>query len=202
LCSRAGKGTDHFATLGIERKFALDEAALKADYLRLMAAHHPDRHTRGSSVEQSGSADRSADVTRAFSVLSRRHSRAVHLLELLGVPLMEETNGAALLGPDFLSEVMEARFEVDGPDTTATRLKQLRKENEQLMRDIHVELAEAFARVGRVGDGFRSAVGDGSGGVSADLEAARVLTAKLGYLKRIDDVAADRLEREEERSAT
>jgi len=204
MCSENGAGTvtDHFATLGIQRAFVLDEAALRADYLRLMAAHHPDRHSLASSIEQAGSTDRSADVTRAFSTLSRRHSRAVHLLELLGAPLMEDTNGTALLGPDFLSEVMEARFEVDDPDTNVSRVKQLRTENEESMRAIHVDLEEAFARLSRAGDGLRAAGGDGVSGVSDELQAARVLTAKLGYLQRIDDVAADRLEREDEEWST
>jgi molecular chaperone HscB len=204
MCSHDGAGAvvDHFANLGIQRAFALDEAALRADYLRLMAAHHPDRHTRESSVEQAGSADRSADVTRAFSVLSRRHSRAVHLLELLGAPLIEETSGTALLGPEFLSDVMEARSEVDDPDTIADRLRQLRTENERSMRAIHVELEDAFARLTRAGDGLRAAADNGVNGISDELQAARVLTAKLGYLQRIDDVAADRLDREEERSAS
>jgi len=190
ICSKAGASTDHFAALGMQRAFEVSAPALKANYLRLMAEHHPDRHTLASVDNQADSADRSAAVTRAYSVLSEPHRRAVHLLELLGAPLLEETNGRALLGMDFLSEVMDARFEVEDADTTVERLKRLRVENSQAMEAMLGELRTAFARVTAIRDGEDS---------TAALEAAKVLTAKLGYLQKIDDVAADRLEREEER---
>ena len=183
--------TDHFAALGLPRTFEVDPSALRADYLRLMAEHHPDRHTLASDADQADSADRSAALTRAFSVVSAPHRRAVHLLELLGAPLMEETNGTALLGREFLSEVMDARFDVEDSDTTVERLKELRVENSQAMEAMHAELRAAFARV--------AASGRGSEDGTAALEAAKELTAKLGYLKKIDDVADDRLELEEER---
>ena len=199
LCSSSAAIPDHFAALGVGRSFSLDEAALKAGYLRLMAEHHPDRHTRGTATEQSGSADRSADVTRAFSVLTQPHRRAVHLLELLGAPLVEETNGTALLGVEFLSEIMDKRFEVDDPATTEDRLKELQEENNKAMQAILSDLDTAFSCVDVSGNRVQKNEGGANGSLPAKLEEARILTAKLGYLQRIHDVAIERLAEEEER---
>lgn len=186
VCSRTA--VDAFAELGAPRAFSVDEQSLKAEYRRLMAAHHPDRHTRSDDEERVEAAERSAAITRAYATLTRPHRRARHLLELLGAPLTEEQNGSVLLSDEFLSRVFSERFEVEDRDTPEERVAQLRDQNREAMNTMFRQLGVAF-------DGGDPVVGGGSGGSEAvDLEAARRLTAQLGYLLRLEEAAAERLE--------
>lgn len=102
--------------------------------------------------------------------------RATHLLELLGMPI-EETAGMELVGGEFLMEVMEVReeleelsqmqFEGAAEAGDSSRRAQLRQENDSRVAALTAELADAFGR--------------------PDLEQARMLTARLQYLQRIED---------------
>ena len=123
--------SDHFSLLSLQRRFDLDEAELQRTYKRLMAECHPDRFGQSSEAERAAAADRAAAITDAYSVLCRPYQRATHLLELLGAPLTEEdgtSGGAALLGPEFLMEVMELREELEARPA-APRLLELRDQN-------------------------------------------------------------------------
>ena len=124
--------SDHFSLLSLQRRFDLDEAELQRTYKRLMAECHPDRFGQSSEAERAAAADRAAAITDAYSVLCRPYQRATHLLELLGAPLTEEdgtSGGAALLGPEFLMEVMELREELEARPA-APRLLELRVRDE------------------------------------------------------------------------
>lgn len=165
---------DHFALLRVERRFDLDSGQLKGSYKGLMGDAHPDRHGRASAEEQQRVADHAASITDAYAVLREPHLRAVHLLELLGAPLDEETS-SDVLGAGFLMEVMEAREELEeaAGAEDAPRLQALRDANRDAVGALHAALGPAFA--------------------GGDLEQARALTARLQYLQRIEAEIRERL---------
>ena len=170
--------SDHFSLLSLQRRFDLDEAELQRTYKRLMAECHPDRFGQSSEAERAAAADRAAAITDAYSVLCRPYQRATHLLELLGAPLTEEdgtSGGAALLGPEFLMEVMELREELEARPA-APRLLELRDQNRGEAERLGADLAAAFA--------------------AAELDEARQLAAQLQYVQRVADEISEQLPHE------
>ena len=141
---------------------------------KFQADAHPDRQHHRSTEEQQQLADHASDITDAYAVLRAPHMRAVHLLELLGTPLDEDTS-SDVLGGEFLMDVMEVREELEEAGAEPSRLRTLREANQQSMDTLHAQLCQAF-------DDTR------------DLEAARALTARLQYLQRIDEEASSKLE--------
>ena len=168
----ARRGPDHFALLNAERRYDLCEQQLTRSYKLLMGEAHPDRHGNSSEAERLAAADHAAAITDAYSILRAPHQRAVHLLDLLGAPLDEETN-SDVLGPAFLMQVMEAREELEDAAADPTRLQALREANTAAVGALHGDLVAAFAGL--------------------DLERARALTAQLQYLQRIEEEIHERM---------
>lgn len=95
---------DPFDTLGLDRRFDLDDAQLHRHFLERSAASHPDRFT--DPIEQADAADRSAGINEAYRVLKDPEQRANALLRLLGGASKEDDKS---LPPDLLMEMMEVR---------------------------------------------------------------------------------------------
>ena len=133
----------------------------------MQADAHPDRHGHCSPEEQQRLADHASEITDAYAILRAPHRRAVHLLELHGVPLAEGTSGD-ILGPEFLMHVLEVREELEEAREQPPQLQALSAANEEAMSELHADLQAAFD-------------------VANDLDAARALTARLQYLQRIED---------------
>ena len=171
--SAAARVLDRFALLQTERRFDLNLQDLQRTYKALMADAHPDRHGHRSAEEQRQLADHASDITDAYAVLRAPHLRAVHLLELHGAPLNEDT-GSDVLGPDFLMQIMEVREELEEVGAEPPRLAALRETNQQAMDELHAQLHGAFD-------------------VKPDVETARALTARLQYLQRIEEEIHERM---------
>jgi molecular chaperone HscB len=131
---------DHFARLGLPRRFVVDAAALERAYLAHSRAVHPDYHAAGAAGELAASTELSAAVNEAYNTLREPFARADYLVRLLGGPPASQEKG---VDPAFLAEVMDLRERVDDADQhTAVR----------------AELAEQTAVFeARVADGFARA---------------------------------------------
>jgi len=80
---------DHFTLFGLERRFAIDEAALEKSYLDLSRLLHPDRQLAQRSDEslakrQQRALALSAAMNQAYGTLKDPTKRAEYLLKLLG----------------------------------------------------------------------------------------------------------------------
>jgi molecular chaperone HscB len=129
---------DSFEILGLPRKFTVSPTDLKQSYRALMTKYHPDKHSSGMSEEVQDMASR---ITNAFQVLKEPHTRATHLLELVGFPV-DETSQTDLVGMEFLMEVMELREDVDSTDPKY--LKPIWEETKARIASIVENLDEAF----------------------------------------------------------
>ena len=78
---------DSFRVMGLSRKFNMSQRELKQRYHKLMTEYHPDKHTNKSQTERDLMDEKAAIVTHAFQTLTQPHTRATHLLELLGNPV-------------------------------------------------------------------------------------------------------------------
>jgi len=74
--------TDCFALLQEPRRPWIDADALKARFLELSAAAHPDRVHGGTESERAEANARSAELNAAYNTLRETRDRLFHLLEL------------------------------------------------------------------------------------------------------------------------
>ncbi len=74
--------TDAFALLSEPRRPWLDAEALKARFLPLSAAVHPDRVHSASEAEKAAANTRYAELNAAYNMLREPRDRLLHLLEL------------------------------------------------------------------------------------------------------------------------
>jgi len=74
--------TDYFALLDEPRRPWLEPEALKAKFLNLAAAAHPDKQRGANEAEKNAANRRYAELNAAYQCLSETKSRLRHLLEL------------------------------------------------------------------------------------------------------------------------
>lgn len=129
---------DHFARLGLPRRFAVDPAELDRQYLVRSRAVHPDYHTGGASADAAASLELSAALNEAYNVLKDPFTRADYLLGLLGGPSAAEEKA---LDPAFLAEMMDLRERVEAVDPG------VRGELAEYDRGYAADVAAAFGRV-------------------------------------------------------
>ncbi|MCG3129365.1 MAG: Co-chaperone protein HscB [Phycisphaerae bacterium] len=139
-------GTDHFSLLGFPRVYALDEDRLAQDFRRLTAKVHPDRHARRSEDVRELATRLTADLNRAYAVVSDGARRADYLLELAGGPTASEERGVP---GDLLAEVMEVREALEqargvGDRRTIERLRQVNESKRRQTLDEIAALASAI----------------------------------------------------------
>lgn len=100
-------GADHFAAMGLPRRFGLDPAELDGRHKALTRQLHPDRFARAEPRERRISLERSTRVNDAWRTLRDDRSRAEYLLRLRGHDPVAE--GRAAPDPEFLEEQLEVR---------------------------------------------------------------------------------------------
>lgn len=130
--------SDDFSLMNLPRRFALDTAALDAQWKALQAQVHPDRHASEGAAAQRQAMQWAVRVNEAYQRLKDPMSRAAYLCELAGEAIDAERNTA--MPPAFLMQQMawrEQAEEADGADALA---------------DLHDEvLAERRRRIGQLG---------------------------------------------------
>ncbi len=101
---------DHFARLGLPRRFSLSADELERAYLARSRAAHPDYHLAGATSDLTASLELSAALNEAHAALRDPFARAEHLLQLHGGPSAAEQKQVP---PAFLAEMLEAREAVE-----------------------------------------------------------------------------------------
>ncbi len=163
---------DHFARLGLPRRFEQDEADVTARHRALQRKLHPDRFVSRGDRMRMLSLQHATSLNDAVRIVRDPLSRADYLLALLGRdPTAEE--GTLKLEPAFLMEVFELREaigELSGIDAHVERGR--------IERTIAARYEEKLGALGRGldADGERT---DG------ELDALAQLAAQLRYLKNI-----------------
>jgi molecular chaperone HscB len=180
---------DYFSLLGVSRRFLLDPKELQNSYRQLMTQHHPDmRNQRQASDDDDDDDDEdiASKITHAYYTLRKPHTRATHLLELVGRPMEEETvNAASLVGPGFLMHVMELRETIDSVAEDINRNGG--EDNQDAIRELEEILATAQEEMEEVlkelDNAFQHEL----------LDKALELSAQLQYLHRIEETIQEKL---------
>jgi len=203
---------DAFAVLQMNRQFEISPAALKMSYIRLMEAYHPDRHhhhhatttttttTTNSNSNSNSNSNNSSEieedeeemrmlasqVTQAYDILKSPHSRATHLLHLMGK--VSDTDGESIVleegrtaKPTLLMEIMEFREAIEDA-TTEEQLQSLREENAQQMQKVCQQLGTIFDGQKRQEEQYEN----------EELDHALDLTIQLQYYYKIDQAIREK----------
>lgn len=129
---------DHYARLGLPRRFLVDAAALERAYLAHSRAVHPDYHAAGAAGDLAASTELSAAVNEAYNTLRDPFARADYLLGLLGGPPASQEKAVE---PAFLVEVMDLRERAEDASQHAAVRAEIEARSAELMKQV----ADGFA---------------------------------------------------------
>jgi molecular chaperone HscB len=139
---------DHFARLGLPRRFPLDAREIECQYLARSRELHPDFHQTGSAAEQAASLDLSARLNEANAVLRDPFKRAEYLLALEGGPTAAEQKE---MPAEFLEEILELRIEIEELRETEPLDSPARQSMERRLTErretILAEIGDAFEKL-------------------------------------------------------
>lgn len=100
--------TDFFEVFGLERRLALDEAALQRRFYELSRRWHPDFHQAAPPAEQARALEESARVNAAYRALRDPIARVEYLIRLEeGRDTKEGAIGKPKAPPELLAEMFE-----------------------------------------------------------------------------------------------
>ncbi|KAG9222813.1 hypothetical protein CCMSSC00406_0000498 [Pleurotus cornucopiae] len=116
--------------------FAIDTAALKSNFRRAQQVCHPDSWASKGEGKQDLAHSLSSLVNNAYQRLLKPLARAEYILERNGHPMSEEDKLDDMI---FISEVMEAREEIENADNPVL-IQAIREENRGKISDIIDEI--------------------------------------------------------------
>jgi molecular chaperone HscB len=182
--STHGLRADHFAVLGVERRYDLDAGDLEARYKELSRKLHPDKFAKADPRAKRAALQRTVQLNDAWRALREPLKRAEYLLELGGVKLASDDGGARSGGvaapPELLMEILELREELGEARAARDDAKVAR-----MGEAMRARAAEAASRVA----GGLTGGPDGLGTGHLE-EVARELVALRYYRRFLDEVAA------------
>jgi molecular chaperone HscB len=141
---------DPFSTLGLARRYDLDQSELERRYRDLQRALHPDRHTNAPPSERRMKLQKAVQVNEAYRTLRDDQRRAEALLAALsgeaGVPVVDPAEKA---DPDLLMEMMELRESLSEAKATrdVAEVQRLAKRVTREQAELRTKLTQAFAAV-------------------------------------------------------
>lgn len=127
---------DYFATLGVERMFILENAALERRFHQLQRTSHPDKFAGAEGNLLGDATSRSSDINMAYRTLRNPHERTKHLLQLYGYSL-ESSKQVPIELLEVVMNVQEKLAELDFAD-------ELKKE--QVLEEIAPLIAELLVK--------------------------------------------------------
>lgn len=127
---------DHFARMGLDRRWRIDRDALEDRYLERSRLVHPDRHAGADSATRRAALEHSSALNEAYRVLRDPVLRAEYLVRLAGIDLdsSDRQGGAPHPSQDFLIEMIERRERLGEADL------------DELRDEVESELEQVFAR--------------------------------------------------------
>jgi molecular chaperone HscB len=162
-------GADHFAVLGVARRYDLDFADLERRYRELSRKLHPDRFAKADPRARRASLQRSVQLNEAWRTLKDPIKRAEYLLSLSGVKVGAE------VPPALLMETLELREELG---------------EARAARDDAKVQSMARAMRTRLEDALRVVAGGLGAGDAGDLDQVAAQLVAIRYYRRFMDEVA------------
>lgn len=158
---------DHFARLGLEPQFDIDEQALEQGYFNMQMILHPDRFATKSAEERALSMQQATALNEAFETLKDPLRRADYLCHMQGIGVF--TEGCDLINDtELLMESMEMREALADAET----------------------LDDVQACLDRAKSDIAACIADLSAAFADDaIDRAAHLTTRLKYLQKLSEEA-------------
>jgi molecular chaperone HscB len=131
---------NYFELFGLPIGFQVDTNKLRAAFMDIQRASHPDKFAQSNSYEQDEALERSALANKGFSLLNNKDQIMPYVLELKGIIDADEKHA---LSPDFLMEMMElneAWMEADDESAKQSILSQIKAIQDEILEPIKVYL--------------------------------------------------------------
>lgn len=133
---------NYFQFFGLNQQFKIDLPALDQAYLAIQKEVHPDRHARGTEVEQRLAMQMATFANTAYQTLKNPIQRGLYICQLHGVDAKLEINTA--MPATFLMKQMEWRESLDEQAEDLPALEELMIEVEQSKDETLAEIAQAI----------------------------------------------------------
>ena len=132
---------NYFELFGLPIGFQVDTQKLRAAFMEIQKATHPDKFVQGNPEEQETALEQSALANKGYTLLNQKERILPYVLEILGILTPDEKYA---LEPDFLMEMMDVNetmmdLEFD-PD--AIKLEGLKAQVDLFEQSLDKELTE------------------------------------------------------------
>ncbi len=127
---------NYFELFGLPIGFQVDTNKLRAAFMDIQRASHPDKFAQSNSYEQDEALERSALANKGFSLLNNKDQIMPYVLELKGIIDADEKYA---LSPAFLMEMMElneAWMEADDATAKQSILSQIKAIQDEILEPI------------------------------------------------------------------
>ena len=181
--------SDFFAVFGLERRLAIDVAALQRRFYELSRRWHPDFHQGAPADEQARVLEESARVNAAYRALRDPLARVEYLIRL---EEGRDVKGGAAVKPTAPPELLAEMFEIQEAleEARTGAVDDALRASLAAQRDaLRARMAETEVRI--VGPLSQTWDAAGAGQRSAALAALKEALASRAYLRTvIDDLGA------------
>ena len=127
---------NYFALFDLPIGFKVDTNKLRAAFMDIQRASHPDKFAQSNSYEQDEALERSALANKGFSLLNNKDQLLPYVLELKEIITPDEKFA---LSPAFLMEMMElneAWMEADDEASKQSILSQIKAIQDEILEPI------------------------------------------------------------------
>lgn len=127
---------NYFALFDLPIGFKVDTNKLRAAFMDIQRASHPDKFAQSNSYEQDEALERSALANKGFSLLNNKDQLLPYVLELKEIITPDEKFA---LSPAFLLEMMElneAWMEADDEASKQSILSQIKAIQDEILEPI------------------------------------------------------------------
>lgn len=95
---------NYFELFGLPIGFQVDTQKLRAAFMEIQKATHPDKFAQGNPDEQEAALEQSSMANKGYTLLNQKERILPYVLEILGILTPDEKYA---LESDFLMEMME-----------------------------------------------------------------------------------------------
>jgi molecular chaperone HscB len=136
---------NYFELFGLPIGFQVDTQKLRAAFMEIQKASHPDKFAQGTSEEQEAALEQSSLANKGFTLLNQKEQILPYVLEIVGIMTPDEKYA---LEPNFLMEMMdlnEAWMEAEDETSKQAIIQQV----EQLKNEIYTPI-QSFMEVDQI----------------------------------------------------
>ena len=136
---------NYFELFGLPIGFQVDTQKLRAAFMEIQKASHPDKFAQGTSEEQEAALEQSSLANKGFTLLNQKEQILPYVLEIVGIMTPDEKYA---LEPDFLMVMMDLNEAwMDAEDETSKQA--IIQQVEQLKNDIYTPI-QSFMEVDQI----------------------------------------------------